>query len=143
MTASGKEGKIEDLSANRRRESGKIGAVPDLVEIEGRLFAERRELLSEFAAMALESDELSAGWQDRDSASEDELREVEFTRRDSRHRRLALVDEALIRLREGTYGVCLQCEGAIAAKRLRSDPASTMCIACAKATEGTTHFHTF
>jgi DnaK suppressor protein len=37
---------------------------------------------------------------------------------------------ALNRIEAGTYGVCLQCEEAIGAKRLRALPWSPLCIRC-------------
>jgi RNA polymerase-binding transcription factor DksA len=39
---------------------------------------------------------------------------------------------ALARLAEGSYGVCTQCGGAIAPKRLEAVPTATRCIACAR-----------
>ena len=38
---------------------------------------------------------------------------------------------ALARIDSGTYGDCLRCGDEIAAKRLRADPATPLCIDCA------------
>ena len=43
---------------------------------------------------------------------------------------LRLVDEALDRLDSGDYGLCLQCEEAIPAKRLRALPWARYCVPC-------------
>jgi DnaK suppressor protein len=43
---------------------------------------------------------------------------------------------ALDRLRSGDYGYCMKCEEEIAEGRLRVDPATLICIDCARAAEG-------
>jgi DnaK suppressor protein len=43
---------------------------------------------------------------------------------------------ALDRLRSGDYGYCVKCEEEIAEGRLRVDPATLVCIDCARAAEG-------
>ncbi|TMR01198.1 TraR/DksA family transcriptional regulator [Actinomadura soli] len=45
--------------------------------------------------------------------------------------RLADIDDALRRLDDGTYGVCEQCGGAIAAERLEARPFARTCFTCA------------
>lgn len=42
---------------------------------------------------------------------------------------------ALRRLEEDEYGLCLDCDEAIADGRLNADPAATLCIRCASARE--------
>lgn len=44
--------------------------------------------------------------------------------------RLREVDAALKRISEGTYGVCMECEEDISARRLKALPWATHCIAC-------------
>lgn len=44
---------------------------------------------------------------------------------------LKRIDAALRRLDEGSYGDCLQCEEPIDPRRLRADPATPLCLACA------------
>lgn len=44
---------------------------------------------------------------------------------------LADIDDALGRLRDGTYGTCEHCGGPIAAERLAARPAARTCITCA------------
>ncbi len=45
--------------------------------------------------------------------------------------RLADLDQALERLRDGSYGTCERCGRPIGADRLAARPAATSCIACA------------
>lgn len=59
-----------------------------------------------------------------------------LARLDEQTRREILeIDEALGRMRAGTYGRCSACEDAIAAARLRSLPATTLCLPCAEQVE--------
>jgi RNA polymerase-binding transcription factor DksA len=44
---------------------------------------------------------------------------------------LADVDAALARLREGRYGRCERCGGAVAQERLEALPATRLCLSCA------------
>lgn len=46
-------------------------------------------------------------------------------------RELALVDAALARLDDGTYGVCERCHRPIASERLEYLPWAARCVACA------------
>ena len=44
---------------------------------------------------------------------------------------LALIDAAMARLAEGSYGICESCGIAIGAARLAARPVTTTCITCA------------
>jgi DnaK suppressor protein len=48
---------------------------------------------------------------------------------------LGLIDAALNRVDEGTYGRCTQCDGAIPRARLNAIPYTPVCIKCAEARE--------
>lgn len=45
---------------------------------------------------------------------------------------LGLIDAALRRLRDGSYGRCLHCHQPIDAARLQARPAATVCVSCAR-----------
>lgn len=47
-----------------------------------------------------------------------------------RNRKRQSLDEALIRLREGTYGICSECGIDINEKRLEAVPFAKLCVAC-------------
>jgi len=51
-------------------------------------------------------------------------------------RRLAALDHALDRAARGVLGVCEDCSGGIAPARIRALPGSTLCVACARRSEG-------
>lgn len=45
------------------------------------------------------------------------------------------VEEALLRIKEGTYGLCLDCGSQIGLKRLEARPTAELCIECKEAAE--------
>lgn len=53
-----------------------------------------------------------------------------------RMRQIAALKSALARIDDGSFGECAECGDEIAAARLESNPAITLCIDCARAREG-------
>lgn len=49
---------------------------------------------------------------------------------------LSKIDLALDRIAEGTYGRCVECDGAITKTRLNAIPYTPVCIKCAERMEG-------
>ena len=49
---------------------------------------------------------------------------------------LQRIRTAISRLRTGDYGYCIKCDEEIAERRLRVDPATLICIECARTAEG-------
>ncbi|MFH7320289.1 TraR/DksA family transcriptional regulator [Desulfurivibrio sp. D14AmB] len=45
------------------------------------------------------------------------------------------IEAALGRIKRGDYGYCMQCDDEIAEGRLRVDPSSLVCLACAREAE--------
>jgi DnaK suppressor protein len=45
------------------------------------------------------------------------------------------VEEALLRIKEGTYGICSDCGAQISLKRLEARPTAELCIECKEAAE--------
>lgn len=43
---------------------------------------------------------------------------------------LQKIDRALAKIDEGTFGLCEQCEEALAINRLKARPVATLCISC-------------
>ncbi|MBL8151699.1 MAG: TraR/DksA C4-type zinc finger protein [Blastocatellia bacterium] len=81
-------------------------------------------------ARSLPTDELTDGWQERDSAAERELRDIEYSKLSAMQLRLRQLDEAQERLKAGTYGLCTECGKEINPKRLALDPAVALCVSC-------------
>ena len=73
-----------------------------------------------------------AGYEDDlvDVATETFEREKELAIESNVQGMLKMVDEALQRVRNGTYGICVGCEKAIDSNRLRAIPYTRLCIKC-------------
>jgi DnaK suppressor protein len=65
-----------------------------------------------------------------DKAANSYTKEFLFHQSDENRRLLQLVNEALERLRGGTYGLCVSCQGEVQVKRLEAVPWARHCIEC-------------
>ncbi|MEW6207584.1 MAG: TraR/DksA C4-type zinc finger protein [Acidobacteriota bacterium] len=103
--------------------------------VKDRIADEQEEIRAEIEGSFQPGEELAEGWQERDSPAERELREVEFFNRELLLDRLRQISDALERLEEGKYGLCVECGRKIGSKRLRIDPAAALCLRCQQAAE--------
>lgn len=65
-----------------------------------------------------------------DQALMDLDRELGISLLEMRNRRRQLIDEALTRLTEGTYGICAECGVEVSEKRLEAVPFAKLCVEC-------------
>lgn len=65
-----------------------------------------------------------------DHASTQLDRSVELKIRDRERKLIAKLEEALLRIDEGLYGICEECGAGISAKRLVARPVTSLCVAC-------------
>lgn len=65
-----------------------------------------------------------------DRAASSYNKEFLFTQSTNERQMLGMVDSALARIREGTYGECINCGNEINAKRLEAVPWTRYCIEC-------------
>jgi DnaK suppressor protein len=65
-----------------------------------------------------------------DQALADLERELGISLMEMRNRKRQLIDEALTRLNEGTYGICADCGIEISEKRLAAVPFARYCVEC-------------
>ncbi|MFO0774180.1 MAG: TraR/DksA C4-type zinc finger protein [Nitrospiraceae bacterium] len=70
-----------------------------------------------------------------DQASMDLEREVDISLMEMRNRKRQMIDEAMTRLAEGTYGICAECGVDISEKRLAVVPFAKLCVECQARTE--------
>jgi len=70
-----------------------------------------------------------------DQASDAQEREKAYHMASSEGRLLYHIDEALGRLKDGTYGVCCACGAKVKKARLEVVPHARLCIECKKAEE--------
>lgn len=86
-----------------------------------------------------ETGDLAIGSEDHiaDSATETYLRELDEGLEENADHVLVEIDAALVRIDDGTYGVCSVCGGQIGEERLEAVPYATLCIEDKRALERT------
>jgi DnaK suppressor protein len=70
-----------------------------------------------------------------DMAADTYERELSMNMMSTEHRMLTQIDDALKRIDEGTFGVCQDCQKAIAMSRLKAVPYASYCIGCQRERE--------
>ena len=70
-----------------------------------------------------------------DMATESYGQELNFSISDAGRKNLRDIENALLRINEGTYGVCESCGKPIAESRLEAVPHARMCISCQENSE--------
>ncbi len=106
-----------------------------LLEKKKRLWADLRDDLfrklgSEYSAQFDSPQDLE------DLALIDVIEDTGFAIADIKRRELEMMDEALSKLEDNTYGVCSECGEDIAAARLRDEPFVVYCVKCKAKQEG-------
>lgn len=108
----------------------------DIQSLKGALEDHRREILKNAKVIKV----------DFEVATDDRLDEVDLALNDveqGMQMRLGnrenlyfkKVEEALLRIKDGTYGLCLDCGKSIGLKRLEARPTAELCIECKEAAE--------
>ena len=93
------------------------------------LLAERARLLAEIGETIVAPGQMTYGSQAA-AASQVFAQQRDLALRDRSDQQLVLVDEALARLDDGTFGTCVRCGQAIASERLEALPWAARCIDC-------------
>ena len=111
----------------------------DIPAFKALLEARREELLQAANASAesrqpVELDQTRVGRLSRMDAMQVQAMSIEAERR--RNVELTRIEAALNRVADGDYGYCLSCDEAIPVKRLQLDPATPVCIDCARNADG-------
>lgn len=100
------------------------------------LMAKRQEIMDEIGVslgQSLTEDQqrrLESAMDVGDQALMDLERELGISLMEMRNKKRQLIDEALTRLDEGTYGVCAECGVDISEKRLVAVPFAKLCVEC-------------
>ena len=101
----------------------------DLEPFRATLLAERARLLEERGTAIIAPDQMTYGSQAA-AASQVFAQQRDLALRDRADQQLALIDAALARLDDGTFGTCVRCGRPIAAERLEALPWAPRCIDC-------------
>lgn len=107
-------------------------------QLKTRLEADRDRLAAEVAEIEREGHEALSeasgenNYRDHmaDQGSATFARELDMTLEDNARDMLAQIDRALIRMDDGTYGICTRCGKPIDPHRLEAVPAADLCITC-------------
>jgi RNA polymerase-binding protein DksA len=70
-----------------------------------------------------------------DSATATLNREIDYTLEENSEHVLSAIDQALLRIENGTFGTCVRCGKPIAEERLEAIPYATRCIDCQRLAE--------
>lgn len=103
-----------------------------LKEFEKKLKAKKEQILATIISSKSSGDEgISEIVQDiADKASTSYSRELLYGLSDSERKIFLLIEEALQRIKEGKYGICVYCGKKIQQKRLEAVPWARHCIEC-------------
>ena len=89
-------------------------------------------LLKKADDLAVSTDDLA---DETDLATSVISQQVTFNMRDRELNKLRMIEEALMRIEDGTYGMCEDCDEEIGEKRLKTQPWTTLCITHAEERE--------
>jgi RNA polymerase-binding transcription factor len=67
-----------------------------------------------------------------DKAANSYTKEFLFGQTNTDRAILQLIDDALVRIRSGSYGSCIECETELQQKRLEAVPWARYCVSCAE-----------
>ncbi len=70
-----------------------------------------------------------------DLASSEFIQSFQFRLRGRERKFLSKIDKALLKIKDGSFGICEACGAVISPKRLEVRPETTMCIRCKEAQE--------
>jgi DnaK suppressor protein len=115
---------------------GKVQAVPPGEYMEPaqleffrlRLEEERRQLLENAQETLEQMQGVASAADPNDRASVEEKFSLDFRVRDRERKLLKKIDEALLRIHNGTYGWCVETGEPIGLRRLLARPTATLCI---------------
>lgn len=102
-----------------------------LEKFKKQLVDKRQEILNEAdKTLADMTDQNSNVPDPNDRATIESDRSFELRIRDRERKLLSKIEEALIRIEDGEYGICEECGCDINVKRLEARPVTTLCIDC-------------
>jgi DnaK suppressor protein len=100
-----------------------------VTEFEKKLLGKRREITASKAAGANDAP-ADYGRDEGDRAQASQAQEMTWLRTSQQRGLLELVDAALQRIRDGSFGECQHCGGEVELKRLNAVPWTRHCLTC-------------
>ena len=105
-----------------------------LKDVKERLLKEREALVQKLQGNDLSIDDAETP-DPVDLAVRNYSKNVMLAVSENESRQLTLIDEAVLRIDDGEYGTCQNCEKEISPKRLQAIPWARYCIACQELVE--------
>jgi DnaK suppressor protein len=104
----------------------------DLKQVQAKLRSQLHELQQRVSLVVKQGRQ--SGTEDTQDVADQAVasyeKEILFTRGTHENAQLQRIQQALVRVEEGSYGVCQRCEEKIGAKRLEALPWTAYCLAC-------------
>ena len=127
----------EEVTKPKKRSKALPKLGPETLKIKERLLGKRSDLLKLIqSSKSLERDVGDLTFSNEiDLASSLEGREMVFQLTSRDRNELRLIEDAVFRINNGTYGACESCEKKISLKRLQIMPLTSLCIDCQEAAE--------
>jgi DnaK suppressor protein len=102
-----------------------------VLQFKSSLREQRRELLETIDRVENDiRDAAGSGADSLDLTSYNAARESMAARNTQNHRKLKMIELALERIQNGSFGVCVTCSGVIGLKRLQAIPFANRCLEC-------------
>lgn len=101
-----------------------------LEAIQNELLDKRGELELELAGLYQEKFSDDQVQDPADQALSSTMESLRSTMQDTRLEEYRRINRALEKINDGTYGICVDCDGPISEKRLQSFPNAERCIVC-------------
>ncbi len=101
-----------------------------LFTLQAKLAQARAELLGQLASERTRAPPHEVEASPADNASNRTLKQLDYEATEHTTRRLRVVNHALAKFSDGTYGLCEHCGEAIGLSRLEAHPEARYCIAC-------------
>lgn len=111
--------------------SGSLLTIHDLESLRAALMTVRQENVADQEAARARIGTLVADGSAGDPSLREDLANAEYMTQDATSI-IAMVDAALQRIADGTYGICTQCHQGIPLARLQLRPYGPKCVACSK-----------
>ena len=107
-----------------------------LTSMKEALIAKRDELISLLGKINQGNKAASQIKDLADEASSTVMDRLQSSLQETEVREIKLIEEALVRIDKGEYGICLDCGEEISPKRLEYSPYAARCITCQELLEG-------
>ena len=119
---------LESVEGLEESATAQSGALWELLQ------GEKERVCGEISAAESPADTNGFAATERDP-SDEYIEVIDWRHRDELEHQLREIIDAQDRLMDGSYGQCADCGGEIGGKRLRANPAATLCISCQQSAE--------